>query len=98
MTSDQMIFGINPVREAILGKARPIKVIHTSDRLRNKRLSEIEELARREGIQVIHSGKDLLDRLTGVQKHQGVAAKVGAFRIEHSGNSWRGKGIRRSYS
>lgn len=76
---NQRIYGIHPVKEAILGKARPVKEIHFHKHSQNRRVKELVRLARIERIHVIPVEKTFLDRLMGTKDHQGIVADVGSF-------------------
>ncbi len=76
---DQRIYGINPVKEAIRSKARPVREIHFYNHTRNRRVKEIVEFARIGGIRVIPVEKVFLDKLMRSKNHQGIVAKVGSF-------------------
>lgn len=75
----QRIYGIHPVKEATLSKARPVKEIHFHNHSQNRRVIELVRLARFERIHVIPVERAFLDKLVGTKDHQGIVAEVGSF-------------------
>ncbi len=68
-----VVFGINPVLEAIkAGRVRRLQVAHRSD----ARLGRLLALARERGIAVARVEADVLERLSRRGVHQGVVAEV----------------------
>lgn len=68
-----MIYGINPVLEAL--RAGRVKALRISDRA-NWRMSEIVRLAEREGVVITAASAGELDRASHHKMHQGVVAEV----------------------
>ena len=68
-----LIYGINPVLEAI--RAKRATVIRVSPRA-DDRLMQLVRLAESQGVRVERVSGDALDRLGGRQRHQGVIAEV----------------------
>src|SRR3954452_2139345 len=68
-----LIYGINPVMEALKGKR--VSLIRVSPRA-DDRLTQIVRLAEAQGVRVERVGGDELDRLGGRHRHQGVIADV----------------------
>src|SRR5439155_26941789 len=73
-----LVFGINPVREKLKASSHDVLEILIADRREGPALRSIDVQAKRLGLRVTYVSPDLLSRLTGGGKHQGVLAKVGA--------------------
>jgi len=70
------LYGINPVREALLSEGnRPDKIYLLSGR-GGKAVDEILILAKRKKISILISDRTTLTRIAGTDKHQGVVAFV----------------------
>lgn len=70
-----LIFGRNPVREALLA-GRPLNRLLLARGIVPRVHQELFALARERGVPVQSVERSFLDRLTGGQAHQGVAAYV----------------------
>ena len=74
-----LIYGALPVLEALRANSRKIDKVLIAEGVRESRLAEIVELARKNGILVNHAGKDTLAKLAGTgANHQGVIAFAAA--------------------
>lgn len=74
--SDEIIFGLHAVEEALRSGARPLRrlvVVHT-----DRQFSELVEMARKAGVPVRIEPRQALDRLVPSGRHQGVVAMAGA--------------------
>lgn len=70
-----LIYGVLPVIEALRANARRVDKIVIAEGAREKRLDEIFDLARQNGILIDRVSRDNLTRLTGPDvNHQGIAA------------------------
>src|SRR5947208_634209 len=74
-----LVFGINPVREKLKASSHDVLEILIADRPEGPALRSIDVEAKRLGLRVTYVSPDLLSRLTGGGKHQGVLAKVEAY-------------------
>jgi 23S rRNA (guanosine2251-2'-O)-methyltransferase len=74
-----VLAGFHPVREA-LRAGRKIEQVQVQQGQGDRRLSEILDLCRREGIPVHHVPRQALDRLSDGAVHQGVVAMTGGYR------------------
>lgn len=72
-----LIFGVHPVYEALVGGDRPIERIHVSRGSLNEKIRRILEMAESRGIPVREENPDRLSRASGGRPHQGVMAVVG---------------------
>ncbi len=72
--SEDWIFGIHPVREA-LESGRPLAVVQRAREIGDGRLHEVVRLAEARGIAVVRVPRAQLDRLAGFHTHQGIAAQ-----------------------
>ena len=80
MVSQDILYGIHPVLEAIRARRRPVSaVIFISGKL-PERLTQIWELAGAAGIPVKTASGDRLQALAKNDRHQGVIAEAGVFR------------------
>ncbi len=75
---DELVFGVNPVREALRGTRR-IHELYVQSSATDHRLEKILELAREKGIRVIKREREDLTRMCGSSHHQGMALKVAPF-------------------
>lgn len=90
-----LIYGINPVREALQGGGRePLEVcVVRNDK--NQRLLKVTALAREQALKITFLPAAELDRMVGHNHHQGVLLKVRPFRyVDFSEllESWQGGG------
>lgn len=83
-TSDaEWIIGRNPVVEA-LREGVPVNAVYVAEGAeRDGRLREAFQLASELGIALLEVAKPELDRLTGFNGHQGLAARVPAYEYAH---------------
>lgn len=73
--SSSVIYGVLPVLEALRADARRIEKIFVADGAREKRLTEIYELARENGVLINKSTRENLARMVAPDaNHQGVIA------------------------
>ncbi|MBN4054358.1 23S rRNA (guanosine(2251)-2'-O)-methyltransferase RlmB [Nitrospira defluvii] len=72
--SNQMIYGINPVRESLLAEKDRIDKIYLLPNKESKVIDELRFLAKRQNIALRITKRDQLDRMAGTEKHQGVVA------------------------
>jgi len=73
-SGEQLLIGIHAVTSALKTAAGDVEWLRVLTESHNKRLLEVESLARGSGIKVIKCPLSELDRLSGQQKHQGVIA------------------------
>ncbi|MFZ3071843.1 MAG: 23S rRNA (guanosine(2251)-2'-O)-methyltransferase RlmB [Thermodesulfobacteriota bacterium] len=96
----RVIYGINPVREAlkVAGAGRGIENIFVWERRDDKVILDITNDAKRKGIKVKIASKERLIELSGVEKHQGVVAVFkGEFaycHMEDAIKAWKDSGGR----
>ena len=77
--NDQLIYGVLPVLEALRGNARRIDKVYIADGVREYRLREINELARKNGIAMTHISREKMSSMVPEDvNHQGVAAAASA--------------------
>ena len=75
---DELVFGVNPVREALRG-ARGVHELYVQSTATDHRLEKILELAKENGVRVIRREREDLTRMCGSSHHQGMALKVAPF-------------------
>ncbi len=91
---DEIIYGVNPVLEALRGKRRAFELFvagGSSDR----RYAKLLELAKERGVPVRQREKGDISRLCGTEHHQGAALRVEAFAyagLEDILGRWRASG------
>ena len=78
MATDQIIFGIHSVKEAIKKQAQSIDKILILDGKNNRRLAEIKDLALKADLTVLELSRQDLDK-NAKGAHQGVIAHLGAL-------------------
>jgi 23S rRNA (guanosine2251-2'-O)-methyltransferase len=75
----EILYGINPVREALRHGGVDIREIWVTEGRRGTPLAEVLEQARQKGIPVTYRRREELDRRAGVRSHQGLVAVGRAF-------------------
>ncbi len=78
---NQWIVGVNAVASSIENDADNVREVLVEAGSKNPRLTEIEENARRKGIEVRRVNTQALDGVGGAVRHQGVVARYSAARI-----------------
>ncbi|SFB84679.1 23S rRNA (guanosine2251-2'-O)-methyltransferase [Nocardioides terrae] len=83
-TSDaEWIIGRNPVVEA-LREGVPVNAVYVAEGAeRDGRMREAFQLASEQGLGLLEVAKTELDRLTGFNGHQGLAARIPAYEYAH---------------
>lgn len=75
---DELVFGVNPVREALRG-TRGVHELYVQSTATDHRLEKVLELAGQKGVRVIRRDRDDLTRMCGSSHHQGMALRVAPF-------------------
>ena len=75
-TLPDIIFGINPILEALLAGKRTFNKITVAKGAQHHRILQILRLAREKKIPVQYTDRRQLDRLTGRANHQGLIAYI----------------------
>ncbi|MBV6800355.1 23S rRNA (guanosine(2251)-2'-O)-methyltransferase RlmB [Xanthomonas campestris pv. lawsoniae] len=78
---NQWIVGVNAVASSVENDADNVREVLIEAGSKNPRLTEIEEQARRKGIDVLRVNTQALDGVGGQVRHQGVAARYAAARL-----------------
>lgn len=73
-----MIYGVNPVLEALKGRRRPVERIGIAVGARIARFDELMREAKAARVPVVRQPPAAIDRAAGGRAHQGVVAWVGA--------------------
>ena len=76
--NDEMIYGMNPVLEALRGSRRAFELF-VAVGANDRRLEKLLKLAEEKGVPVRHRDKRDIARLCGTEHHQGVALRVEGF-------------------
>lgn len=72
------IYGVNPVKELLRGGGEGLDELWLAEGARGAAVAELERQARAAGARVKHAPRQKLDRLVGVDRHQGVVAVLSA--------------------
>ena len=75
-----LIFGVNPVVEKLRVSSRDVVEILVSDPSGRTALREICREAQRLGVRIVPVDRRVLDRLSSGHRHQGIVARVSAYR------------------
>jgi len=75
----EIIYGIHPVFEAMQAKRRTFHELFIAKDKAKQRIEPIVKFAQSAGIQVSYLARQKLQSLTGIDTHQGVAAKVSPY-------------------
>jgi 23S rRNA (guanosine2251-2'-O)-methyltransferase len=78
--NQNVIFGVNPVLEKLRTSVADIEEVLISEGSDRSALRLIRQQATGLGLRVVTSPRQILDRLVGGQRHQGVIAKVKPYR------------------
>jgi len=78
--NENIIFGINPVLEKLKASAGDILEILIAENSEGTALRQIAHEAGQQGLRMVPVQAKLLDRLAGGYRHQGVVARVQAYR------------------
>ncbi len=80
-TPTRVIYGVNPIKELLRGGGEELAELWVAEGARSPAVSELEVQATAVGARVKHAPRQKLDRLAGVDRHQGVVAVLqGAFK------------------
>jgi len=74
--SEDLIFGLHAVLEALNGPSRRVTRVIMLEGRQDRRIVELIEAARREGVPVSRAPRRALDRMAGGGSHQGVVASI----------------------
>jgi len=77
-----VIYGVNPVLEALRAQTRAIESITILDSARTERLKELFQLARDNRIPIHRVNRLVFDQKLGEARHQGVMAQIAAARYK----------------
>lgn len=69
----RVVYGVNPVREALKGKGAIERVVVSRDR-KDRAAQDVALAARKRNVEVASVAREELDRLAGTANHQGVVA------------------------
>ncbi len=92
--SEEIISGINPVKEALRG-SRKIFELFIAEGASDQRIGKLCDLAGEKAVPVRRRSKVDINRLAGTDHHQGVALRIESFsyaELEDVLELWRGKG------
>jgi len=92
--SEEIICGINPVKEALRG-SRKIYELFIADGTSDQRVGKLSELAAEKNIPTRRRSKVDITRLAGTDHHQGVALRIESFsyaELDDVLTAWKEKG------
>ncbi|BCS53989.1 23S rRNA (guanosine(2251)-2'-O)-methyltransferase RlmB [Geobacter sp. SVR] len=75
---DELVFGVNPVREALRG-TREVHELFVQASSSDHRMEKILALAKERGVKVCKREREDLTRMCGSSHHQGMALRVASF-------------------
>jgi len=75
---DELVFGVNPVREALAG-TRAVFELYVQSSATDHRVGKILAMAEERGVKVIRREREDLTRMCGSSHHQGMALRVAPF-------------------
>lgn len=87
----RVIYGINPVREALVANSDDVEKVCYSSRDKPP-IKDILAICRKSGVKTFHDQKEKLDKLSECDSHQGVVAVIADFKychIEDILDTWR---------
>ncbi len=79
MSKREIIYGINPVCEALRSGKRRCHVVHIAEGKRDVSLKDLLEEIEKTGVQLSYQKRHEIDSLVEGRKHQGVAAEFESF-------------------
>ncbi len=74
-----IIYGKNPIREALYQPSSKIEEILISEETEKERVSELIKLAKEKKIKISFLPRDAISRISGTSHHQGIAARISEF-------------------
>ncbi len=77
---EEVIYGINPILEALRSKGLCLNKIYLQSNRHGKEIEEIRLLARSQNMAVLTMERTALDRIADTDRHQGVAASLSSGR------------------
>ena len=81
--SQDRLFGVHPLLEALRSKARAFEVVHLQRGRRGLEVDEILRLAKMSRVSVSFEPREVLDRVAGTTRHQGAVGIVAAKPYAH---------------
>jgi 23S rRNA (guanosine2251-2'-O)-methyltransferase len=82
--AQSVLYGFHAVTVRLKTAPESITEIHITATRRDARMRGFVERAQEAGVKVVESDDDRLDKLAGNTRHQGVVARVTAFKPRHS--------------
>jgi len=76
--AQEILFGIHPIQEALASGKRPIHKLYLLRGRNDKPAQQILKSAKAQGIAIYFESREVLDRLAGDTRHQGVVGLLGA--------------------
>lgn len=74
-----IVYGRNPVTEALLGKPSSVEEVLISEGVRRERFLDVIRLARENGVKVSFLPQRAISKIAGTSDHQGIVARVLEF-------------------
>jgi 23S rRNA (guanosine2251-2'-O)-methyltransferase len=78
--NENIVFGINPILEKLKASTADVLEILIAENAEGAAVRQIADKAKQQGLRMVSVQAKVLDRLAGGYKHQGVVARVEAYR------------------
>jgi 23S rRNA (guanosine2251-2'-O)-methyltransferase len=78
--NENIVFGINPILEKLKASAADVLEILIAENAEGGAVRQIAHEAKQRGLRMVSVQTKVLDQLAGGYKHQGVVARVEAYR------------------
>ncbi len=83
MSAPEFLFGIHPVFEALRAKRRQVRTLFVAPKKREKRVSNICDLAEKAGVPITTVSENRLQDHAQNPRHQGIVAEVTPYPLSH---------------
>ena len=84
MSSPRILFGFHAITVRLKTAPRSVIELHVEANRRDARMRSFVERAREDGVRIVETDGERLDKLAGTSRHQGVVARVEAVAMPHS--------------
>jgi len=84
LSNARILFGFHAITVRLKTAPKSIVELHVETERRDARMRSFVERAREEGVRIVDSDADRLDKLAGSARHQGVVARVEPVKMPHS--------------
>ena len=84
MSSPRILFGFHAITVRLKTAPKSVLELHVEANRRDARMRSFVERAREDGVKIVETDGERLDKLAGTSRHQGVVARVEAVAMPHS--------------